>query len=64
MIHHTKPGQVFFVPYKVRLLKKIDDFITGTIVEAQDIPNGSVYLFHDGSVFFTKAVEGKTFEKV
>lgn len=65
MIHKSVPGIEYFKPFKVKLLVDVYTHKKGTIVNAEFIPNGLIYLHNvDDCVFFTDAKEGETFVKI
>ena len=67
MIHHTRPGEKFFVPYRVRLLKAIKDenMGIGSTVMAEDVPNRTVHLLNKSNqIMKSNAREGVDFKKI
>lgn len=65
MIHRTLPGEVFFKPYRIRLLRKIHDVAAGTELRAEDVPNRTVQILdREGRILYGRAVENVDFEKI
>jgi len=65
MIHHTLPGEVFFKPYRIRLLRKIHDQHAGTELRAEDVPNRTIQILdREGRILRGNAVENKDFVRI
>lgn len=65
MIHYTKPGEVFFKPYPIRLLKRIHDYSKGSILNAEDVPNRTVQILDkENRILKGSAIEHVDFERL
>lgn len=65
MIHHTLPGEVFFKPFRIRLLKKIHDCPKDSELTAEDVPNRTVQILdNEGRILKSAAIEGKDFVRI
>jgi hypothetical protein len=61
---HTITGEVLkiFIPYKVKLLKKIHDHKKGTEMEVEVTPMGVIYLMYDFEIEKTDVKIGIDFK--